>query len=57
MSVCCNADPLGVYQPHSVDIVYECSNGEYLPGAAFTHHAVIVHHAHYAALDGFVLTW
>ena len=49
-----HADPPGVYQPHGVSIVLECSTSELLARAAFKHYADQGHTAlkYYAVLKG-----
>ena len=40
-----HADPLGVYQPHRVGMILECSTYELLTRAAFMHHGDKRHNA------------
>ena len=49
-----HADPLGVYQTQSAGTILECSTGELITRATFTHHDNQGHTAlkHYAALKG-----
>ena len=47
-----HANPLGVYQPPRVGVVYECSDAELCVRTAFKHREVKGHNAlkHYVAL-------
>ena len=47
-----HADPEGVYQPHRVGMMHDCSNGELLARAAFMHHDDHRALKPYAALKG-----
>ena len=49
-----HADPSGAYQPHRVDMMFECSTGKLLARAAFMHYDDQGYDAlmHYAVLKG-----